>query len=150
MESQTQEKLYWSWNLQYLFILLYIWFLSSYGLGILLAKSLNYIKIGGFKLGFWFAQQGSIYIFVALIFVYVLLMNRLDKRYHEKALKIPKWYLDFKLIWVALIALALAVRFAWDWVALALLTNNFWPLLLFILACHMVVLLALLRKRKLE
>lgn len=74
-------KAYWRTNVRYLTILLLIWFVVSYGFGILLADVLNQIKIGGFKLGFWFAQQGSIYVFVVLIFVYVWLMNRLDKSY---------------------------------------------------------------------
>lgn len=73
---------YWRTNLRYLVILLAIWFLVSYGFGILLADTLNNIRIGGFKLGFWFAQQGSIYVFVILIFVYVYLMNKLDRRYN--------------------------------------------------------------------
>ena len=68
-------------NLGYLAILLSIWFIVSYGFGILLAEPLNTIRLGGFKLGFWFAQQGSIYTFVILIFVYVRLMNRLDKEF---------------------------------------------------------------------
>jgi len=72
---------YWSKNLKYLTILLSIWFFVSYGCGILFAESLNTIKIGGFPLGFWFAQQGSIYVFVALIFIYVRLMNKLDKEF---------------------------------------------------------------------
>ena len=72
---------YWRRNKKYLFILLSIWFLVSYGCGILFAEYLNTFRIGGFKLGFWFAQQGSIYVFVALIFVYVKLMNKLDKEY---------------------------------------------------------------------
>lgn len=62
-------------------ILLSIWFIVSYGFGILLAPVLNEIQIGGFKLGFWFAQQGSIYTFVILIFVYVYLMNKLDREF---------------------------------------------------------------------
>ncbi len=74
-------KVYWKQNLKYLFILLTVWFIFSYGCGILLAEPLNHIKIGGFKLGFWFAQQGSIYVFLILIFVYVWLMNRLDKKF---------------------------------------------------------------------
>jgi putative solute:sodium symporter small subunit len=61
--------------------LLFIWFIVSFGAGILFAEDLNSIKLGGFKLGFWFAQQGSIYVFVVLIFVYVYLMNRLDKKF---------------------------------------------------------------------
>lgn len=72
---------YWKKNLKTLFILLSIWFLVSFGFGILLVEPLNTIKIGGFKLGFWFAQQGSIYSFVILIFVYVVRMNRLDREF---------------------------------------------------------------------
>ena len=63
--------------------LLTVWFVASFGFGILWSDTLDEIKIGGFKLGFWFAQQGSIYIFVLLIFIYVLLMNRLDKKYRK-------------------------------------------------------------------
>jgi len=74
-------KAYWKKNLGYLAILLSIWFVVSYGFGILLAEPLNAIRLGGFKLGFWFAQQGSIYTFVILIFVYVRLMNKLDKEF---------------------------------------------------------------------
>ncbi|SVA04001.1 uncharacterized protein METZ01_LOCUS56855 [marine metagenome] len=73
---------YWKENLKYLVILLSIWFTVSFGFGILLVDELNQIKIAGFKLGFWFAQQGSIYVFVLLIFVYISLMNRLDKKYN--------------------------------------------------------------------
>lgn len=72
---------YWKTNLKYLVILLSIWFVVSYGCGILFADALNKIQLGGFKLGFWFAQQGAIYVFVALIFTYVYLMNKLDKKY---------------------------------------------------------------------
>ena len=77
---------YWKTNLRYLTILLTIWFVVSYGCGILFHEALNTIQIGGFKLGFWFAQQGSIYVFVVLIFVYVRLMNKLDREYdvHEE------------------------------------------------------------------
>ena len=74
---------YWKTNLKYLFILLTLWFTVSFGFGILLVDLLNQIQIGCFKLGFWFAQQGSIYIFVVLIFVYVFLMNRLDDKTGE-------------------------------------------------------------------
>ena len=74
-------KAYWKENLGYLAILLSIWFLVSYVFGILLVDQLNNIKLAGFKLGFWFAQQGSMYVFVILIFVYVRLMNKLDKKY---------------------------------------------------------------------
>lgn len=79
--SNEKLKAYWRENLWYLFILLIIWFVVSYGFGILLVEPLNNVRIGGAKLGFWFAQQGSIYVFVVLIFVYVYLMNKLDKKY---------------------------------------------------------------------
>ncbi len=79
--SNRNMKSYWKENLRYLAILLSIWFLVSYVFGILLVDQLNVVKLGGFKLGFWFAQQGSMYVFVILIFVYVKLMNRLDKKY---------------------------------------------------------------------
>lgn len=72
---------YWRANLRYLALLLGIWFLVSYVCGILLVDPLNQLRLPGtgFPLGFWFAQQGSIYVFVVLIFVYVALMNRLDR-----------------------------------------------------------------------
>ncbi len=79
--SNKSLQAYWKKNLRYLAILLGVWFLVSYGCGILFAESLNAFKLGGFPLGFWFAQQGSIYVFVVLIFVYVILMNRLDKEF---------------------------------------------------------------------
>ena len=81
MTNKERAKAYWKENLKYVVILLTIWFLASYGAGIIFKDALNTIKIGGFKLGFWFAQQGSIYVFVILIFVYVRLMNKLDKKY---------------------------------------------------------------------
>ena len=80
-EKQKKATAYWRENVKYLTILLTIWFLVSYGAGILFKDSLDNFKVGGFKLGFWFAQQGSIYVFVVLIFVYVRLMNKLDKKY---------------------------------------------------------------------
>jgi putative solute:sodium symporter small subunit len=61
-----------------------IWFTVSFGFGILLADQLNQIRFGGFKLGFWFAQQGAIYVFVILIFVYIYLMNRLDDKFKNE------------------------------------------------------------------
>lgn len=79
--KQNSAKVYWKKNIYYLFILLSIWFLVSYGAGILFKDELNKVKIAGFKLGFWFAQQGAMYVFVVLIFVYVRLMNKLDKKY---------------------------------------------------------------------
>lgn len=79
--SENKLRAYWKENLRYLAILLVIWFIVSYGFGILLVDQFNSISIGGAKLGFWFAQQGSIYVFVVLIFVYVYLMNKLDQKY---------------------------------------------------------------------
>lgn len=82
MPSQPEKmKAYWRKNLQTLFILLLIWFVVSFGFGILLVEPLNEFRLGGYKLGFWFAQQGSIYAFVILIFVYVIRMNKLDKEF---------------------------------------------------------------------
>ncbi len=83
-DERLSRKGYWRTNLKYLAILLSVWFFTSYGLGILLVEPLNQVKIGGFPLGFWFAQQGSIYVFVILIFIYVWLMNRLDKKYQQE------------------------------------------------------------------
>lgn len=80
--KQTKPlKEYWKRNIRYVTILLVIWAFVSYGCGILFKDYLDNIRIGGFKLGFWFAQQGSIYVFVILIFIYVRLMNRLDKKF---------------------------------------------------------------------
>ena len=72
---------YWKSNLKIVSSLLIIWFLSSFGAGIIFSDTLDKIKIGGFQLGFWFAQQGSILVFVLLIVIYCFLMNRLDKKY---------------------------------------------------------------------
>ena len=74
---------YWQLNLLILFILLSIWFLVSFGFGIIWSENLDQIKFGGFKLGFWFAQQGSIYFFVIIIFIYIYLMNKLDKKFYS-------------------------------------------------------------------
>ena len=72
---------YWRANVTLIIKLLVVWFVVSYGFGILLADFLDQFVVFGFKLGFWFAQQGSIYVFVALIFVYVSRMNRLDREF---------------------------------------------------------------------
>ena len=79
-----QNQNYWNENISLIIKCLSIWFVSSYGFSIILVDYLNVIKIGGYKLGFWFAQQGSIYVFVILIFVYVKLMNNLDKKFGFK------------------------------------------------------------------
>jgi putative solute:sodium symporter small subunit len=74
-------KEYWSRNLKLMTLLLAIWFIVGYVLPIFLVDALNAIKLGGFPLGFWFAQQGSIYVFVILIFVYCAAMRKLDKEF---------------------------------------------------------------------
>lgn len=72
---------YWKANLKLMFKLLLVWFIVSFGFGIVLFDLLNTIQIGGYKLGFWFAQQGSIYVFVVLIFVYSRKMAKLDREH---------------------------------------------------------------------
>ena len=79
--TSKNSKVYCRTNLKYLSILLLIWFTVSFLFGIVLAETLNQFYFGGFPLGFWFAHQGAIYTFVILIFVYVYLMNRLDKKF---------------------------------------------------------------------
>ena len=74
------DKEYWKANIRLLIILLSIWLMIWFGFGIVLSDFLDQFSIGGFKLGFWFAQQGSIYGFVILIFVYVFAMNRIEKK----------------------------------------------------------------------
>ena len=82
MKDKNQQ--YWRANLKIVFSLLVIWFVASFGFGIIFSDTLDRIRLGGFKLGFWFAQQGSIYIFVIIIFLYVRLMKRLDKKLSEE------------------------------------------------------------------
>lgn len=86
MEKESAAAAYWRENLRLLLTLLAIWFLVSYGAGILFVDFLDQFNFAGFPLGFWFAQQGSIYVFVVLIFVYVWRMNKLDRKYdvHEE------------------------------------------------------------------
>ncbi len=76
------KEAYWQENLRLIFICLAIWFVVSFGLGLLLVEPLNAIRLGGYKLGFWFAQQGSIYSFLGLIFWYGYKMNKLDEKYN--------------------------------------------------------------------
>jgi len=78
-------KEYWKRNVGYMTILLLIWAVVSYGCGIVFVEPLNAIRLGGFPLGFWFAQQGSIFVFVLLIYIYYVLMLKLDKEFdvHE-------------------------------------------------------------------
>jgi putative solute:sodium symporter small subunit len=84
-ENNDRMKAYWKRNLTYMVVLLSIWALVSYVFAILLVEPLNAVSIGGFPLGFWFAQQGSIYVFVIEIFVYYVLMRKLDQEFdvHE-------------------------------------------------------------------
>lgn len=79
--SQKDLHKYWLRNIRIVLSLLSVWFLVSYVFGILLVDFMNQYSMGGAKLGFWFSQQGSIYVFVILIFIYVRIMNKLDKEY---------------------------------------------------------------------
>ena len=85
MSEHKSRQNYWKANLKLVALCLSIWFVVSYLFGIILVDQLNAISIGGYNLGFWFAQQGSMYIFVALIFFYASRMNKLDKEFdvHE-------------------------------------------------------------------
>jgi len=80
MDMQKTRN-YWKENISTILKLLVVWFVVSYGFGILFINELNFIEISGVKLGFWFAQQGAIYFFVLLIFIYVKIMNNLDTKY---------------------------------------------------------------------
>jgi len=82
MASESQRTAYWRRNLILLAILLGIWFIVSFGGSILLVDWLDQFKIGGFPVGFWLAQQGSIYVFLLLIWVYVWLIDRLDRKFN--------------------------------------------------------------------
>ena len=79
--NEEQAKEYWRRNLSLMVKLMVVWFVVSYGCGIILFDVLNQIQIGGYKLGFWFAQQGSIYVFVGLIFYYAKKMSALDREF---------------------------------------------------------------------
>ena len=81
MEQQARQD-YWKANLRLVAICLSIWFVVSFLFGIILVEQLNAISLGGYKLGFWFAQQGSIYVFVALIFFYANRMGKLDRKFN--------------------------------------------------------------------
>ena len=85
MSEQKSRQDYWKANLRLVGLCLSIWFVVSYLFGIVLVDQLNAISIGGYRLGFWFAQQGSIYVFVVLIFFYAWRMNKLDRQFdvHE-------------------------------------------------------------------
>jgi putative solute:sodium symporter small subunit len=81
MTTDSNAKAYWSATLGLLTKVLIIWFLVSYGAGILFAEALNNFKLGGYPVGFWFAQQGSIYVFIALIFWYARKMGQIDRQF---------------------------------------------------------------------
>ena len=82
MSEQLSRQAYWKANLKLVFWCLVVWFIVSYGFGVLLVDQLNAISIAGYDLGFWFAQQGSIYVFIVLIFYYAHAMKRLERKYH--------------------------------------------------------------------
>ena len=82
MSEHKSRQNYWKANLKLVTWCLVVWFVVSYLFGIILVEPLNSIKIGGYKLGFWFAQQGSIYVFIALIFFYAKRMGKLDKEHN--------------------------------------------------------------------
>lgn len=84
MKKSLSPKDYWQKNIRYVVYLLSVWFTVSFGFGILFVEALNNFQLGGFPLGFWFAQQGAIYVFVVLIFVYIRLMNKLDQQVKTK------------------------------------------------------------------
>lgn len=82
MGDNTSAQEYWKANIRLVIGCLLVWFVVSFGCGILFADALNGIRLGGYKLGFWFAQQGSIYTFVFLIFFYAIRMNQLDRKFN--------------------------------------------------------------------
>lgn len=79
--SQEDKNSYWKANIQLIIKLLVVWFIVSFGAGIIFVDQLDTIKVGGYPLGFWFAEQGSIYVFLLLIIIYTITMNKLDKKY---------------------------------------------------------------------
>lgn len=79
MADKTSANSYWAANVRIILISMVIWFVCSFGLGILLRPALSDIRIGGADIGFWFAQNGAIYVFLVLIFVYAKLMNKVDR-----------------------------------------------------------------------
>jgi putative solute:sodium symporter small subunit len=81
MASSSSNNAYWSANIRVILISMVVWFVCSFGMGILLRPALSGIKVGGADLGFWMAQNGSIYVFLVLIFVYARVMNRLDREH---------------------------------------------------------------------
>lgn len=81
-KNMNNAQKYWQANIRLVIGCLLVWFFVSFGCGILFVNQLNAFRLGGYQLGFWFAQQGSIYIFVALIFFYAWRMNQLDRKFN--------------------------------------------------------------------
>lgn len=81
VETTEPEKAYWSENIRLLLSLMAIWFIVSFGAGIVFRDFLDQFSLGGYPLGFWFAQQGSIYVFIALIFYYTIRMKKIERKY---------------------------------------------------------------------
>ncbi|RVU86400.1 DUF4212 domain-containing protein [Leucothrix sargassi] len=79
--KSDNKTLYWQANLRLVYFCLAVWFIASFGCGLLFVDVLNNFQLGGYKLGFWFAQQGSIYVFLFLVFFYAFRMNQLDKKF---------------------------------------------------------------------
>jgi len=86
MKEKDKDKAYWSATLKLLSVILFIWAVVSFGASILFAQALNNFTLWGYPLGFWFSQQGSIYVFIALIFIYARLMGKIDRKFdvHEE------------------------------------------------------------------
>lgn len=80
-ETTANERAYWRENIRLLISIMAIWFIASFGAGILFRDFLDQFSLGGYPLGFWFAQQGSIYIFIALIFYYTIKMKKIERKY---------------------------------------------------------------------
>lgn len=80
--SDSSAHSYWKANIRLVLTLMSVWFFISFGCGILFVDALDSIRFGGFKLGFWIAQQGAIYVFVALIIIYIRAMDKLDSKYN--------------------------------------------------------------------
>ncbi|GAM55345.1 solute symporter associated protein [Vibrio ishigakensis] len=81
-ENEERAKAYWSKNVRLMVSLLVVWFVVSFGCGILFVDVLNQFQLGGYKLGFWFAQQGSIYTFLVIIFYYAWKMRQIDREFN--------------------------------------------------------------------
>ena len=88
--SDKNAQSYWKSNIKIVIALLSVWFFISFGCGILLVDTLDNIRFGGFKLGFWIAQQGSIFVFVALIYIYIYFMDKLDAKYNLETTRLEK------------------------------------------------------------